>query len=120
LLLSCHNSSDSQVQCPVTSLKVIENLIYPLRNRPCNIQKVCEKIMVIPNPFTDSFSVLCFLINSAFIFSSVMPCGGPVPFLPHMAVNKKGRYECVNALYRAYPISTVPCKKPCKINGFRG
>ena len=26
---------------------------------------------------------------------------------------------CVNALHRAYPISTVPFKKPYKINGFR-
>ena len=29
-------------------------------------------------------------------------------------------YDCVNALYRASPISTVSLQKPFKINGFRG
>ena len=32
---------------------------------------------------------------------------------------KGEHFMCVNALHRAYPISTVPFKKPYKINGFR-
>ncbi len=48
-----------------------------------------------------------------------MPYIGLLPFLHKIDWVKLALDFCVNALHRASPISTVPFKKPYKINGFR-
>ena len=72
-----------------------------------------------------------------------MPYIGLIPFLPRRRIDERDEELCqcpisglshfyqkgekndhiykyrVNALYRAYPISTVSFKKSAKINGFR-
>ena len=44
---------------------------------------------------------------------------GLLPFLQDKDKTVEITENCVNALHRASPISTVPFKKPYKINGFR-
>ena len=48
-----------------------------------------------------------------------MPYIGLLPFLQDKDKTVEITENCVNALHRASPISTVPFKKPYKINGFR-
>ena len=48
-----------------------------------------------------------------------MPCIGLFLFLLNNQSGSEVYGNCVNALHRAFPISTVPFKKPYKINGFR-
>ncbi len=48
-----------------------------------------------------------------------MPLVGLIPFLRFFKYCNLERKLCVNALGRAYPISTVSLPKPFKINGFR-
>ena len=49
-----------------------------------------------------------------------MPYIGLPPFLRRKPINPFESHVCVNALYRASPISTLSLQKPFKINGFRG
>ena len=48
-----------------------------------------------------------------------MPLLGLIPFLRNFNMPVFSLKDCVNALTRAYPISTVSLPKPFKINGFR-
>ena len=51
-------------------------------------------------------------------------CQCPISGFPHFYKREKEdlkmNRDCVNALYRASPISTLSLQKPFKINGFRG